>query len=80
MNEMPIALRIPTDRDRLGSFRSPDIAAPASIPVTAGKKMAKTVQNGADSKPPQSTICPAPSPLPRKNETSDNEISTMIKY
>ena len=59
-------------------MRSPDIAAPASIPVTAGKKMAKTVQKGAESNSPQKEIFPIWILFPIKNDTNDAEIRTII--
>ena len=34
-------------RDLAGFFRSPERPSPASIPVTAGKKTAKTTQKAA---------------------------------
>lgn len=50
---------------------------PATIPVTAGKKTAKTCQkptlsNGGD---PASSAAP-----PRKNETRERPIAAMMKY
>ena len=38
-----IAASVPRGIERAGSFRSPDMLAPAMIPVTAGKNSAKAV-------------------------------------
>jgi len=38
---------VPNGRERAGSLRSPDIAKPARIPVTAGKNTANTTQKGS---------------------------------
>ena len=41
--DTPSAQSVPSGMLDPGSFRSPDMLAPAVIPVTAGKKMAKVV-------------------------------------
>ena len=40
-----MAHRVPVGILLFGSFNSPDMFAPAIIPVAAGKKTAKTIQN-----------------------------------
>ena len=45
MVDSPTAANVPRGRLRPASFRSPDMLTPWVNPVTAGKKMAKTVQN-----------------------------------
>ena len=77
-NETPMPARIPTGKFFLGSLTSPDIAAPASIPVTAGKNIAKTTQNGAFVKFPQSTIFVSVPPFPMKKEISEPTIIAII--
>ena len=64
---------IPIFKLLFGLRKSPDIAAPASIPVTAGKKIAKTTQNGAFSNVPHVVISAVSSLLPIKKEKSDSE-------
>ena len=43
--EIPTAIKVPAGRLLPGSFRSPDMLTPWVNPVTAGKKMAKMIQN-----------------------------------
>ena len=43
------AASVPRGIERIGSLRSPDIFTPAMMPVTAGKKTAKTAQNPTNS-------------------------------
>ena len=46
-----MALSAPTGMLRRGFFSSPDMLAPAMMPVVAGKKTAKTTQKSAPWKP-----------------------------
>ena len=46
--ESPTAVKVPSGRLRPGFRRSPDIETPCVNPVTAGKKMANTVQNPSE--------------------------------
>ncbi len=71
---------VPIGMDLLGSLRSPDMLAPAIIPVTAGKNIAKTFQNPASSKFPIKIVCSTGSEGERKNEISETSIMTIIRY
>ena len=51
MRLTPMAHIVPTAMLRRGSFKSPDMFAPAMMPVAAGKKTAKTIQNELPEKP-----------------------------
>jgi len=56
----PMAAIVPRGMLRRGSFSSPDMLAPAMIPVAAGKKTAKTTQKLTPAK--SSSGAPAKSP------------------
>ena len=72
---------MPRGLDLPGSFRSPDIPTPESIPVTAGKNTAKTGQKstagGTDAASGAASADGAP---PQKSETSDATIAAITKY
>merc|ERR550532_2770142 len=59
--EIPIADRVPFGISLEGFLKSPEILAPAIIPVTAGKKMASTDQK---SYPPEYPGCRFSKKLP----------------
>ena len=72
---------VPRGRDFAGFFRSPDIAIPASIPVTAGKNTANTVQKGTFNTAVVSLLETTDSTLegsPIKKEISDAKINRKI--
>ena len=62
----------------LGSFKLPDIERPASIPVTAGKKTAKTFQKDSLGKSETLETIGVNSNIPKKKEANDNKIKTNI--
>ncbi len=75
-----MALRVPRGIALRGFSRSPDKFAPAIIPVTAGKKMAKTCQKLASSNSPTKGIAAVGSFRVNKNDNMDNATITIIKY
>ena len=78
--ESAIEESMPIFKLLLGSRRSPDMAAPASMPVTAGKNIAKTTQNGAFSNVPHVVSSAGPSLFPIKKEKSDITIRNIMRY
>ena len=75
-----IALNVPTGIALRGFFKSPDKLTPAIIPVTAGKKTAKTYKKFSSSNEPIMWTFSTASEGVRKNENKDNPIITIMKY
>ena len=69
---------VPMGMERLGFFRSPDMPTPERIPVTAGKKTAKTVQKSSAGGTLAGTDIPCGVP-PAKKETRESTIAPMMK-
>ena len=75
-----MAESVPSGIEREGFLRSPDIPRPERMPVTAGKKTAKTGQ-----KPSDALTCDGEEEMPVKlepikNEKSENAIAPIMKY
>ncbi|MBA7473184.1 hypothetical protein ES707_08519 [subsurface metagenome] len=64
----------------LGFFRSPDMFAPAMIPVAAGKNIANTPQKSAFSKFPRRISSLFGSDFVSVTERIDSPIMTMMIY
>ncbi len=77
---MMTAHKVPRGMARRGSARSPERLSPAIIPVTAGKKMAKTVQKPLASKGRGGLLAVMVSPkiAPRNSAMSDRTIKAMM--
>ncbi len=80
-----MAAKVPLGMERLGSLRSPDMLTPAMMPVTAGKKRAKTakkeksgVQAGA--RLARRMSGEKPRPAPTKNERMDSRRTARMPY
>ena len=70
MNVTAIAINVPLGILYDGSFKSPDILTPTSIPVTAGKNIEKTIQKPTGASVTLQTIDLVPLRPPKKNERS----------
>ena len=75
-----IAERVPCGIALRGFCKSPDRFAPAIMPVTAGKKTAKTSQKPASSKLPINCMFCVNSVGARKIDISDNTITAITIY
>ncbi len=76
---MSTAAIVPSGSERPGFLRLPERAIPASMPVTAGKKTAKTTQNDSFSGTMATGAKPSAGADPAKNEINDSAIAAMIR-
>ena len=76
----PMELNVPMGMALRGFFNSPDILTPTIIPVTAGKKTAKTYQKSASSNFPMRKKSSLGAEVVKKMEIIDNPIIIMIIY
>ena len=78
----PMAAKVPRGIARVGSSRSPDMFTPAMMPVTAGKKTAKTVQKGTGVWLASNAISAgvASTGFPKRRERRERVMAPMTKY